>query len=190
MRHFERRLWRLFRVAVPLLLITLSALGATACGGGGGGGGGPTAPPPPAKGFVFTPGAGTTGITLAQGAATTTTTFILEVRANSVTDLYGVAFNLTYPKSALRYTSATAGTFLSGASLQATESPAGTVVVGLSKLGTAGGASGSGVLLTLQFEAVATGQGAFSFSRNTAINSSAATLSDLSWSAGTISVTF
>jgi hypothetical protein len=186
MKILERRPWRLLRVAVPLLLVTLAA---GACGGGGGGGG-PTAPPPPAKGFVFTPGAGTTGITLAQGAATTTTTFVLEVRATSVTDLYGVAFSLGYPNSALRFTGATAGTFLSGASLQVAESPAGTVVVGLSKLGTAAGASGSGVLVTLQFDAIATGQGAFSFSRNTAINSSAATLSDLSWSAGTISVTF
>ena len=186
MKTCERRPWRLFRVAVLLLLATL---GVTACGGGGGGGG-PTAPPPPAKGFVFTPGAGTTGITLTQGAATTTTTFLLEVRATSVTDLYGVAFNLSYPNSVLRFTSATAGTFLTGASMQAAESPNGTVIVGLSKLGTAAGASGSGVLLTLQFEAIATGQGAFSFSRNTAINSSAATLSDLSWSAGTISVTF
>jgi len=185
MRHFERRPWRLLRAAVPLLLATLAL---TACGGGGGGGG-PTAPPP-AKGFVFTPGAGTTGITLAQGAATTTTTFVLEVRAASVTDLYGVAFNLSYPNSMLHFTGATAGTFLSGASLQVTESPAGTVVVGLSKLGTAAGADGSGVLLTLQFQAIATGQGAFTFSRNTAINSSAATLSDLSLSAGTISVTF
>lgn len=166
----------------------MATLTVLACGGGGGGG--PTAPPPPVKGFVFTPGAGTTGITLAQGAATTTTTFILEVRATSVTDLYGVAFNLSYPNSVLRFTSATAGPFLTGASFQAVESPNGTVIVGLSKLGTAAGASGSGVLVTLQFEAIATGQGAFSFSRNTAIDSTATTLSDLNWSAGTISVTF
>ena len=184
MKKFERRPWRLWRVAVLLLATLLAA----ACGGGSSG---PTAPPPPpAKGFVFTPGAGTTGITLAQGAATTTTTFVLEVRATSVTDLYGVAFNLSYPNSVLHFTGATAGTFLTGASLQTVESPAGTVIVGLSKLGTAGGVDGSGVLLSLQFQAIATGQGAFAFSRNTAINSSAATLSDLPWSAGTISVTF
>jgi hypothetical protein len=174
---------RLLRLAVPLLLAL------TACGGGGGGGGGPTAPPPPAKGFVFTPGAGTTGITLTQGAATTATTLVLEVRATSVNDLYGVAFNLQYPNSVLRYVRATAGSFLTGASLQVVEAPAGTVVVGLSKLGAVSGNSGSGVLLTLEFEATATGTGAFVFSRNTAIDSSAQTLSDLSWSAGTVSVT-
>jgi hypothetical protein len=185
MRPFQRLAPRLLPFVALLLVLA-------ACGGGGGGSSGPTAPPPPAKGFVFTPGAGTTGITLTQGAATTTTTLFLEVRANSVTDLYGVAFSLQYPNTALRYVSATAGSFLSGANLQAVEGKggtAGTVIVGLSKLGMSAGANGSGVLLTLEFQATATGSGAFSFSRNTAINSSAQTLTELSWSAGTVTVT-
>jgi hypothetical protein len=188
MRHFQRPPRRLAAFAAVLL----GLLALTACGGGGGGGGGPTAPPPVTKGFVFTPGTGTTGITLTQGAATTTTTFILEVRANSVTDLYGLAFSLQYPNTVLRYVGATAGPFLSGANLQATGGTggaAGTVIVGLSKLGTSAGSNGSGVLLTLEFQAIATGTGAFSFSRNTAIDSRAQTLTELSWSAGTITVT-
>lgn len=184
MRPFQRAPRLVPFVALLLVL--------AACGGGGGGGSGPTAPPPPAKGFVFTPGAGTTGVTLAQGAATTTTTLFVEVRATSVTDLYGLAFNLQYPSSVLHYVGATAGSFLTGANLQAMEgtgATAGTVIVGLSKLGTSAGASGSGVLLTLEFQATATGTGAFSFSRNTAIDSRAQTLTELSWSAGSVSVT-
>jgi hypothetical protein len=62
-------------------------------------------------------------------------------------------------------------------------------VVGLSNLGAVAGATGSGVLLTLELQSVAAGDGTFTFSRNTAIDSKAATLSDLAWSAGTVRVT-
>jgi len=162
----------------------------TACGGGGGGGGGPTEPPPPTRGIVFTPGSAvTSGISLAAAAAPDNSTLVLEVRANSVTDLYGVAFNLRYPNTVLRYVRATQGTFLTGASLQIAEGAGGALIIGLSKLGTAAGSSGSGVLLTLEFQSVAAGDGSFSFANNTAINSTAQTLSSLSWSAGTARVT-
>ena len=169
------------------LLLTLAA-----CGGGGGGGG-PTAPPPPpppTRGIVFTPAsAATSGVSLTAATAPDNSTLVLEVRANSVTDLYGVAFNLRYPNTVLRYARATQGNFLTGASLQIVEGTAGTLIVGLSKLGTAAGTSGSGVLLTLEFQSVAAGDGTFSFTNNTAINSAAQTLSGLTWSAGTARVT-
>jgi len=163
----------------------------TACGGGGGGGG-PTepTPTPTPRGIVFTPGAAvTSGISLTAAAAPDNSTLLLEVRANSVTDLYGVAFNLRYTNTVLRYVRATQGTFLTGANLQIAEGTGGAVIVGLSKLGTAAGSTGSGVLLTLEFQSVAAGDGTFSFTNNTAINSTAQTLSGLSWSAGTARVT-
>jgi hypothetical protein len=171
-------------LALPLFLALAS------CGGGGGGSSGPTQPPPPTRGIVFTPeGAGANGISLAAGAATDASTLVLEVRANSVTDLYGVAFELRYPTTLLRFNRATAGPFLSGANLEVAPSATGTLILGLSKLGPVPGASGSGALMTLEFSAAAAGSDSFSFSRNTAIDSSAQTLSDLSWSAGAVSVT-
>ena len=133
--------------------------------------------------------AGATGVSIAAGAATTTTTLILEVRANSVTDLYGVAFDLRYPAAVLRYVRTDPGPFLTGATLQ-TFNNQGTLIVGLSELGTVSGTSGSGVLMTIEFQALATGQGTFSFANNTAINSSAQTLSGFTWSGGAVSVTF
>jgi hypothetical protein len=176
-----------FRRTLPVLLLLVLA----ACGGGGGGSSGPTEPPPPARGIVFTPASsGAAGITLTAGTAPDTSTLILEVRANSVTDLYGVAFDLKYPNTVLRYVSATQGTFLPGATFQAVEGPAGTLVVGLSKLGAVAGTSGSGVLLTLQFQSVASGTGTFSFTNNQAIDSTFTNLTGLSWSAGTAAVTF
>ena len=169
-------------LSVPLLLAL------TACGGGGGGGG-PTLPPPPTKGIVFTAsGSGAAGITLAQAASSDPNTLLLEVRANTVTDLYGVAFDLHFPTAVLRYVTATPGTFISG-TVQTVEGAGGVVIVGVSKLGAVSGASGSGVLVTLQFQGSATGTGLFSFARNTAVNYSGQTLSSLAWSAGSVNVT-
>jgi len=174
---------RVLRLGVPLLLAL------TACGGGGGGGG-PTSPPPPTKGIVFTAtGSGGAGITLAQAASSDPNTLLLEVRANAVTDLYGVAFDLHFPTAVLRYVTATPGTFLTGGTVQTVEGAGGVVIVGASKLGAVSGASGSGVLVTLQFQGSATGTGLFSFARNTAVNSTGQTLSSLTWSAGTVNVT-
>jgi len=180
-----------------LLLSTLAMTAAIAvsCGGGGGGGGGgptePTPPPPPLAGFVFTaqgsPGANT--IFLASGAATTATTLVLEVRASQVTDLYGVAFDLTYPSAQLQFVRATPGPLLSGGAAQAAASGAGTLVVGGTHLGNVAGASGSGVLLTLEFSAAAAGSGSFAFSRNTALDSTGSALTGVAWLAGSVQVT-
>jgi hypothetical protein len=179
------------RSAAALLLAALSLL-ALACGGGGGGS--PTSPPPPpAAGIVFTPqGApGSNTIYLASGAATTATTLVLEVRANQVTDLYGVAFNLTYPSAQLQFSSATAGALLGGdsGSAQAVVSTPGTLVVGGSHLGAVPGANGSGVVLTLVFTATAAGQGSFGFALNSAFSSTGQTQSGISWLAGSVQVT-
>jgi len=130
------------------------------------------------------------GISIASGAATTSSTLILEIRANSVTDLYGVAFDLHYPSTVLQLVQASSGTFLGNATLQsAPGSGAGVLIVGLSKLGAASGTSGSGVLMTLEFRAIATGQGSFSFEQNSAINSSGQAPANFGWSAGTVQVT-
>ena len=177
---------------VGLLLLVLAA-----CNGGGGGGGGPTQPtptPPPSQpSLVFTPqGGGGSGVSLAAGAASTATTLILEVRANSVTDLYGVAFDLAYPSNLLQFVRATQGPLLAGGTLQVAPSGGGTagnLVVGLSNLGPVPGASGSGVLMTLEFRASGAGQGSFSFSRNVAVNSAGQSINGLSWGTGTVRVT-
>ena len=176
----------------------LSLLSLLACNGGGGGsGGGPTQPtptPPPSQpSLVFTPqgGAGS-GVSLAAGAASTATTLLLEVRANSVNDLYGVAFDLSYPANLLQYVRVTQGPLLAGGTLQVAPSGGGTsgsLVVGLSNLGPVPGASGSGVLMTLEFRAVGAGQGTFTFSRNVAVDSAGQPIAGFSWGTGTVKVT-
>lgn len=175
-----------------LLLPLLAMLLAPACGGGGGGGG-PTAPPPPAPGITFTATGGGTAdaVTLASGAGSTATTLILELRANEVSDLYGLSFDLTYPSGLLRYDGVTEGAVLSAdgqpTTLLTSAATAGTLVVGFSRLGAVAGAEGSGVLLTLRFTAVGAGTGAFGFVRNSALSSSGAAL-PLAWGGGNVQV--
>jgi hypothetical protein len=178
---------RTFLRCLPLALGLLAA----ACGGGGGGGGGPTAPPPPQPGIVVTPAAApATGVSIASGTGSNATTLILEVRANSVNNLYGVAFDLRYPSNILQLVQASSGPFLGSPTLQSSPgSTPGVVVVGLSKLGNAAGATGSGVLMTLEFRAIAAGDGTFSFEQNTAVSSSGATIDNFGWAAGTVRVT-
>lgn len=152
----------------------------------------PTPPPTPTPSqpsLVFTPqgGAGT-GLSLAAGSASTASTLILEVRANSVTDLYGVAFDLAYPANLLQYVRVTQGPLLAGGTLQVAPG-AGNLVIGLSNLGPVPGASGSGVLMTLEFRAAGAGQGSLSFSRNVAVDSAGQSINGLSWGTGTVRVT-
>lgn len=185
MRSVPSGAWRTLRLALALLLVLTAA-----CGGGGGGGNPvePT-PPPPQQGITFTPqSAGANSISLVAGAATNATTLFLEVRATSVTNLYGVAFDLRYPSSVLQFVGADPGDFLGNSTLHAAEPTAGTLVVGMSRLGAVPGASGSGLLMTLEFRATAAGQGSFTFAENSAVDASGQPLS-LTWAAGAVTVT-
>ena len=180
--------------AGAFLLVLLFVL--AACGGGGGGGSPvePTPTPPLTQpSLVFTPqGGGGSGVSLTAGAASTASTLILEVRANSVTDLYGVAFDLGYPANLVQYVRATQGPLLAGGTLQVAVGGGGTagnLVVGLSNLGPVPGASGSGLLMTLEFRATGAGQGSFSFSRNVAVDSAGQSINGFSWGTGTVRVT-
>lgn len=176
------------RLAAGLLVLAF-----TACGGGGGGGG-PTEPTPPPvtqPQIIFTPqgAAGTNSLFLASAATTTANTLFLEVRASQVTDLYGVAFDLTYPRDQLQFVQASPGPLLGAAgSVQTAVSAPGIVIVGGTHLGNVQGATGSGVVMILQFNAVAAGEGDLRFFRNSALDSDGALLRGVSWVGGSVRV--
>jgi cohesin domain-containing protein len=175
---------------VKRLALVTTLLLALACGGGGGGGS-PTEPtPPPSQpSLVFTPQTpGPSGISLVSAATSTASTLILEVRVSSISDLYGVAFDLDFPAGLLQFVRSTQGPFLAGGTFQGSAGP-GKLVMGLSNLGPVPGTSGSGVLMTLEFRVVGAGEGAFTFSQNLAVDSAGRTISGLTWSAGTVRVT-
>ena len=152
------------RTGYALAAVVVAFSAACGGGGGGGGGGGPTQPPTPGIRFSQSGSAGSNSIALTQGAQTNVNRLFLEVRVNAVSELYGVAFDLTYPTQALAFARATEGSFLRGdTSLQVEERTAGTIVVGLTNLGENPSESGSGLLLTLEFTPVASGSGSIAF---------------------------
>lgn len=185
-------------VVSALTLVVLSATGwvSIGCGGGGGGGGGPTEPPPPSSSISFSPSgsAGANSISLSSGGGSGST-FILDVDAQSVTDLYGVSFILTYPDNLLGFTrdSEEEGSFLSESGsvdtdLQVRERTAGEVVVGISRLGEVPGASGSGNLLSLRFTRRSAGSGPMEMTENDAVDSFADVQLDITWVNGSVTV--
>jgi Cohesin domain len=176
------------RLAASAILLILTLAG---CGGGGGGGSPvePT-PPPPQPGVTFTSqgGSSNNSVVLASGAGTNASSLVLEVRAQNVDDLYGVAFDLRFPAAVLQYVRFTPGPLLEGGSVQAAVSASGTLVVGASRLGEVPGIDGSGVLLTLEFAPIAAGEGALSFARNSAFDSDGRPITGVTWGAGTVRV--
>jgi hypothetical protein len=140
---------------------------------------------------VFTP-QGTppaNSVYLAVGTGTTASTLILELRANQVTDLYGVAYDLAYPATQLQFTRVTAGPLLGNGAVQAAASSSpGTLIIGGTHLGATAGASGSGVVMTIEFTALTSGQGSFAFARNSALSSTGATIPGLTWLGGSVTV--
>ncbi|NHZ73757.1 MAG: hypothetical protein GWP16_04735 [Nitrospirae bacterium] len=180
-------------MALAVVAVVFSSIG---CGGGGGGGGGPTEPPPPSSGVRFTPAgsAGSNSVYLAQGTNTTANRFVLDVKASQVDDLYGVSFNLVFPNGRLRWIpgGSKEGSFLSsGGSTDfiVEQGSPGVLVVGLSLLGEVEGSSGSGTLLSLEFEPLSAGSGPMEMTRHDAVNSTGDVMTEVQWIGGSVSVT-
>ncbi|MGB5294234.1 MAG: cohesin domain-containing protein [Thermoanaerobaculia bacterium] len=177
------------------LLVVAVVFGSIGCGGGGGGGGGPTEPPPPSSGVTFTAAgpAGANSIYLAPGTNTAANRFVLDVKASQVDDLYGVSFNLEFPDARLRWVpgGSQEGSFLSSSGstdfIVEEDSP-GVLIVGLSLLGDVAGSSGSGTLLSLEFEPVSSGSGPMTMTRHDAINSTGDVKTLVEWIGGSVSV--
>lgn len=161
-------------------------------GGGGGGGGGPTQPQP---GITFTgSGVAAPAVRLTRGAGTSGSVLELEVRADQLPGVYGLAFDLVYPSGVLRFEGFAEGDFLGRngpvqTSLQLAEPSAGLLVVGHSRLGDTGTVAGSGLLLTLRFTAVASGSGSFTFSANRLFDARGDQIRGPAWGGGTVQVT-
>lgn len=160
-------------------------------GGGGGGGGGGTGPTP----LVFTPsGAGGAGtITLAQGAGTTNTTLVVDVRANDLGTFYGTAFDLSFPANLLQLTQSAEGSYANAGgattSFRAVQSQPGLLVVGLTRIGAVDATGGSGTLLTLTFTTQGSGAGNFSFSNNLVYGADGRPVLAVAWGAASVQVT-
>lgn len=97
--------------------------------------------------------------------------FSLTLSIESVSNLFGIAFDLDFNPSLVSFVSVDEGAFLSQGcqtSLMTAESPVGKLIIGLARLGAScGGVSGSGTLMTFNFNSLQqTGTNNFSFSNN------------------------
>lgn len=178
--------------ALPIALCAALALALAACGGGGGGGGPttPPPPPPPVAGITFTPAgsAASPGIALVASPASTAARLVLEVRATGISNLYGVAFDLQYPGTVLAFASAgNAGSILSAGTFQVSHT-ATDVVVGETLLGGVHGVSGNGLLATIELTSSASGNGTFTFTRNTVFDAAGKPIAGVTWTAGSVTV--
>ena len=172
------------------LLVGFALVFGWACGGGGGGGGTPTDPVP---GVTFTgASAGANSVSLVHANPGNDDVLRLTVRANQVEDLYGVAFDLVYPETLLRFDRAVEGTFLASGgaetSLQVFESSPGRLVVGVTRLGAVSGASGTGALLDVELGVLAAGSGSVTFENRRGFDSSGEEISELSWAGGSLRI--
>jgi len=166
--------------ALLALLTTLAA-----CGGNS-----PTTPrptttttttlPPNRVTFVAdaNPGSDAIALSLADSSATE---FTLALTAVGVTDLYGFAVDLTFDPAVVAFDSFEAGAFLDnpGGSVttQVAENPAGTLVIGQTRVGAFPGVSGDGTLLTLHFTTLVAGTSPFAPANASAFDSTGAALS-------------
>lgn len=172
----------------------LALLATLACGGGGGGGGGGgVVPPPPPPTITYAPATGSesANLSLVEAAGSSATVLRLQLDARNVSGLYGLAFDLVYPGSALTFVRADAGGFLGGAgstNLQVNSSSSGRLIVGLSRLGAVGGVSGSGTLMTLEFSSGSAGVGTLAFEQNSAFDSAARRITSVTWAGGSVTV--
>ncbi len=191
---------RLSRFSLVLMMLALSLSGwvGNGCGGGGGGGGGPTQPPTvnPPSDISFSPASSpvSNSIYLSSGGGAGST-FILEVEAQNVSDLYSVSFILNYPDDYLTFSrgSESEGTFLSAngefdTSVEASERTTGEVAVGITRLGEVPGVNGSGSLLTIEFRRQAAGSGPLQMVDPAALDSFGVEQVEVTWIGGSVTV--
>ena len=178
----------LIRTAFGLCLALLALL-AVGCDGDDddGGGGGPTDPQP----FVtVTTDADDGGgsFSVARNSSTEGANLVLDVLATEVQNVRTVDFVLTYPGTLLRPTTAQGGDFLGlNAAVITTALDQNRLQVLMTRAA-ATGASGSGTLLTVRFEALAPGTGRLELTQGEAADPVGLVIPGIEWLGGDVEV--
>lgn len=148
--------------------------------------------------FVFINFAGAQTVSISPSATQVAPNgnFSLSVNISSVTNLFGVAFDLNFNPSYVNFVNATEGNFLNQGcqtSLMTAENPAGKLIFGITRLGAScGGVSGSGTIATLNFRALnQVGNSALNFSNNSLciLSGSSCNYITGTWNNGSVSIT-
>ena len=151
-----------------------------------GGGGGPTDPQP----FVsVTPDSGDgASFSVARNSATEGADLVLDILATDLQNVRTVDFVLTYPGTLLRPTTAQGGDFLGINAVLVTPALDQNRLQVLMTRAAATGASGSGTLLTVRFEALAPGTGRLEFTEQEAATPVGTLINGIEWLGGDVEV--
>lgn len=123
----------------------------------------------------------------AEGATVT-----VGVYAQDLADAYGLSFTLVWNPLLFQYMSAAEGSFLSTGGTATTfltsleNGQQGRLVVGISRLGQVAGATGSGLVCTVTFQAVGTGETGLSYEQAFVLDSLGNALGISNWYGGTL----
>jgi hypothetical protein len=120
--------------------------------------------------------------------------FVLQIRVNQVTDLYGVALDVVYPSGAMDFQASgtVEGPILPAGGgfdtdLQIVEEPPGRIIIGYTRLGAVSGRNGNGLLLSLRFTTTANGSSDLSIESSLAVDSVGSPV-PTTWLGGTVQV--
>ena len=177
------------RRAITLVLATVALAMSPACGGGG------RSPTESREQVSFTAdrAAAANSVFLRRGSGSSGTSFHLEVVAENVQGFYTVTTVVSYPANLLRYERSVQGPFLAAgdAPLLVVNPVPGfgsSLLVFDTRVLSASGVSGSGVILTLQFTALANGTGRIDLDGPEATNAADQPIPGVSWISGTVRV--
>ncbi len=120
----------------------------------------------------------------------------IDVRANEITDLYGVSLALQFPEKLLRFPKSRSSAFVEGPFLSANGAEEtillvrlveNEIIVGLSRKGESAGMSGSGLLVSLEFRGLeVSGKRALRFRRTAAFDAEGQEIENTTWLAGKV----
>ena len=174
------------RAIAALLLVMLAGAG---CGGSGSDApsDNPTAPQPM---ILFTPARTPIGasISMRSGAATTATTLVLEILATDLVDVQTVDFTLTFPGNLLDFQGFRLGSYLGTDASVIIGQVSGSSFTALITRLAPGGSTGGGVIVSFEFDAVASGTGPLDFVEPEATDPFGQAIEGIDWIGGTLQV--
>lgn len=160
------------------------------CGGGGGDGIGTTTPSQVIT-FRGTAPVNETIYMSKNNAFSSGGMLAIDIKANNISNTYGVAFDVDFDSSKITYDGYIVGSYLEagGGTVNYFVSPqTGKLVVGISRL--TGVVSGSGTIVTLKFKSIASGDTPVSFNNNIVRDANNQTIPAVTWNGGTATILF
>ena len=123
-------------------------------------------------------------------------TLAIDVLVNNLSNVYGAGFDVDFDPSKLIYAGYVAGSFLEKSGdtvnyiITTQTGNSGKLIAGISRLGSVGGVSGNGKIVTLKFKVVASGSTSLSFSNNVLMDAANLSIPGLTWNSGLATIFF